>query len=286
MKEKDQPPAELPNLDSLHGSMVIEKEDEEAFQRFCDLRISSRTINVVGTILFLVSIYMYTLSLLHPKSWYFLASIFGINFFVRNPLTVILIYYRNRIQRGLKSPSYLVSLEPLFPVALNILSVFSSFSLSMFLLARVLNGKCESFDQLHMWSCNSEYDSHALPQELIIALMLLPLLYSIAFKAIRTEYVFLSWVIIVVNIIIAIAISSAYQSIPALVLYIPLSLLTLWEIHRQKVLIFLLLKKQQTLMDANKKLSEESQNELRFMIANMAHDLKTVRFHFILMCLF
>lgn len=61
------------------------------------------------------------------------------------------------------------------------------------------------------------------------------------------------------------------------IVYVPLSLICIFEIHRQNVFQFLVLKQQQTLLDQNKQLAEETHNELRFMIANMAHDLKTVR---------
>lgn len=271
----DRVPMEYLSFTSGTGTFSIDKEDESAFERFCELRISQRTIVVIGGIFFLSTSYICAMSLIAPKSRVFLAVIFAVGCLIRNPILMLMIYVKNKARSS--NPSALVqNLTSYFPVVMNGMSVLISLTLGLYLIARVLNGRCESLDQLHMWSCNSEYDSHALPQESVLTLMFLPIVLSIAFKTIRTFSILLSWAIAVLSIVVAIILADAVQSLPVLIVYIPLSLIFLFEIHRQNVILFLIVKKQQTLLDENKKLADESQSELRFMIANMAHDLKTV----------
>lgn len=259
------------------ATVVMEKEDEEAFKQFCDLGISRRTILFVGGVLFLGTSYAFAMSLIAPKSWYLLSIVAALGFLVRTPLAILIMCYSMKVV-GDSPEIYRKQVTPWLPMAMNLVSFLTSFTLGLFLIARVVNGKCESYDQLHIWSCNSEFDANALPQELVVLLMLLPLLYSVAFNTIQTNYIMIAWFIGVASITIAIAVGGATQSIPALIIYTPVSFTVLIEIHRQKAVLFGVMKNQKLLLEANKRLSEDSQNELRFMIANMAHDLKTVSF--------
>ena len=260
---------------SINENLRIEKEDRQAYQQFCELRISPRIVGIVGFILSVITTYMYLMSLANPKSCVFLSILVSFALLLGFPMAIFLVYYRYNVNS--KNPSYfLLSIRKWFLFVLNTAAVLGPLLLGLFLIARILNGRCESLDQLHMWSCNSEYDSHALPQEIVLSLMILPLIFSNTLKAISSTFIYASWSISVLFLIIGIILAEATQSIPILVAYIPLSLVTLYENNRQNVILFLVVKKQQMLLEANKKLSVESQNELRFMIANMAHDLKTV----------
>ena len=268
-------PMEYISQSTSSSNLGLEKEDVQAFEEFCDLRISEQSVAIIGGLLFIITSYVYAMSLIHPRSWHFLVGLVCVVHLVRNPVGLLMIFCKYSLKQ--KNPSvFFQSLAPWLNFIMNCLAVFSSLTLGLFLLARILNGRCQSLDQLHMWSCNSEYDSHALPQEIVLCLMFLPVMLSTTFKAVRTQFIFLSWLICIFFIALAIIIGDAYQSLPALIIYTPLSATVLYEIHRQNVVQFLVLKKQKMLLEANKRLSEEAQNELRFMIANMAHDLKTV----------
>jgi hypothetical protein len=153
-------------------------------------------------------------------------------------------------------------------------------TLALFLLARIMNGRCNNLNQLQMWNCDSEIDSRALPQEIMIALMLYPIGNSIIFKQLQFNHVVISWLSTIVTISIFIGIANVTQSIPALLLYIPFSGFYLWENHRQDLILFFVVKSQKKLLAENKQMSDEMATELRHMIANVAHDLKTVIFFF------
>ena len=108
-------------------------------------------------------------------------------------------------------------------------------------------------------------------------MMIVPILYSVVFKSVRFELVCTSWVIVVAFIAISAAIAEATQIIGALVVYIPLSMIILYENQRQNLSLYFIVKKQNELLVENARMAEEAQTELRYMIANVAHDLKTVR---------
>lgn len=277
--EDNEPRTNLPTdyLDLSHAEMMqsVSSEDELAFQQFCDARVSQLSMRLMAVFFTVVNIYFYTMGLLNARSWYFMAAIIASLFLIRNPLLCLLLYAKKKVRKGTNS-SLLLSLAPWFPFFMSMMSMYSSIAIGLYLIARVMNGECQKLDQEHMWGCDSEHASHALPQDVLLCLFLVPLLYSITFKSIAMKCIFVSWLIIVSCVSIAIGISGDTQSIPTLIIYIPSSLIMMYEIHRQNVIQFLVAKKHHRLLEEIRRLNEEGHTELRFMIANMAHDLKTV----------
>jgi signal transduction histidine kinase len=137
-----------------------------------------------------------------------------------------------------------------------------------------------------MWSCNSGLASRTLPQESVMLLMIQPLCYSVAFKSLQFEFVVATWAIIICALFGAVWMVEAYQSLPAILIYMPLSLALLLENHRQDLILFFVVKSQRKLLAENKQMSEERTTEMRHMIANVAHDLKTVSFFRLFFSLF
>lgn len=216
------------------------------------------------------------MSIRAPNAGFFVTLLGSVGGLVLNPILLVCI-----ICQCFSCPKSVGNFSASFSNSLmNMMSICISLSLGLFLIARVLNGECDSLDEYHRWNCNPEFTVNGLPQSSVLLLMMLPLIYSVAIKSIPFPYVVLSWFIVVVCIIVAIAISNSFVAIPVVIVYVPLSLICIFEIHRQNVFQFLVLKQQQILFDQNKQLAEETHNELRFMIANMAHDLKTVRLAF------
>ncbi len=144
------------------------------------------------------------------------------------------------------------------------------------LILRVKNGTCASPLYTHSWFCNSEGASHALPQEMILIIMMIPIFYSSVAKSRKLSLVLLSWLLSLAMIIIAIFVSESHRSWHAVVLYIPFSIIIIFENHRQNMTLHSCIRQQQALLTENVKYAEDAQTELRHMIANVAHDLKTV----------
>ena len=75
-----------------------------------------------------------------------------------------------------------------------------------------------------------------------------------------------------------------YDSVPLFVSFVPMFGL-LYENQRQTISVYLLTQNQKNLLEENERLAAETHaNELRHMIGNVAHDLKTVRNSFKMYC--
>lgn len=270
-------PVEYFALNNNELRLSSNEEEQKAFQKYREARQNFGVIKYLVAIIFPLLIYSFIMALLHAKSWYFLVAILISIVAIRNPSWLFFCYLKRQMTAGVRSP-LIDCCAPWISFASNMLSIIGSFVMGLYLLARIVNGRCAKLDQYHMYGCNSEYDSHALPQEHMLSLMMLPIVLSVVVKTIKFPYVALAWCFCVLFISIAIGISNSFQSIPALLLYLPVSLAILFEDNRQTIILYLALRKQQALFDERKILSEEAQTELRFMIANMAHDLKTVSF--------
>lgn len=255
--------------------LSVNKKDKPEFEDYCEARVSNKTLRLITFFLALCNAYFYCMALINAKSRILILIVAGSLYLIRNPFVLFVIYLKSLVRKGIRG-KFIDRMMTIIPYITNFLPVHSVLGLGVYLIARVLNGRCESLDQLHVWGCNSEYDSHALPQEIMFCLMFLPILFSTIFKAVKFKYIMISWFFSVSCIVISIGLGGALQSIPTLVIYVPVSLIVLLENHRENIIRYQIFKKQQILLQANKQLSEEAQNELRFMIANMAHDLKTV----------
>jgi hypothetical protein len=191
----------------------------------------------------------------------------------RLPILIFMVCIRNIKQKTVMT-EYLMSWMPFCE---SFSTIASTFSIGICLLVRVYNGHCKSLHQTDVWNCNFEVDAHALPQEHLVILMMYPLLHSVVFKALKFEYVIASWSIAIAFVFIAIGMADATQSIAAIMIYIPLSAILLVENYRQDMILYFVVKKQRKLLAENKQMSDETATELRHMIANVAHNLKTVK---------
>jgi hypothetical protein len=69
-------------------------------------------------------------------------------------------------------------------------------------------------------------------------------------------------------------------SLTSFLIFSPICVLFMFEKQRQNISIFLLTQNQENLVVENERLENETRaNELKHLIGNVAHDLKTVRFH-------
>jgi signal transduction histidine kinase len=177
--------------------------------------------------------------------------------------------------------------------------IMSSLIAGLFLIGRIVNGRCKGgIDQTHVYGCNSEMNSRALPQEHVALLLTIPVLYAVFCKSLPEELLWLSWLLSVLFVIAAIVIDNATQSISCLVINGIVSFLLIAQIVAGKRLAAKTeMMNQGGFQGASTRSAdsnpeqvaqmlqlEESQNELRHMIANVAHDLKTVRYILISEC--
>lgn len=117
-----------------------------------------------------------------------------------------------------------------------------------------------------------------MPEGSLVASMILPTMLYMVVKGSTLRIICSTWVILfLVNFFYMVYFDLLY-SMKTFIILMPFSMFLLVEFHRQNWASFVLTEKLQRLIIENKRMSEEiNANELRHMIGNVAHDLKTVR---------
>jgi hypothetical protein len=120
-------------------------------------------------------------------------------------------------------------------------------------------------------------NDHKLPEAIMSLMLVFPFLISIVVKSLKSEVVFLSWAIYMLVIAGALGTGKYGHSVGSFVVVAMISLLKLCEFQRQKISMFFLSRELQGVQDANERLEKENRaSELKHLIGNVAHDLKTV----------
>lgn len=148
------------------------------------------------------------------------------------------------------------------------------------LIAVVWQGPCDDGPRRWMsdWNCNPMGNSQGLPGGATIVAMLLPIMYSISARGAHFEFALGLWLETMLALIASCIIGKLYYSIFFVTYYSFCSLLLLVEARKlHYYLFFTNLKLQETLHDRGKAADAANALEMRHMIANIAHDLKTVR---------
>ena len=118
---------------------------------------------------------------------------------------------------------------------------------------------------------------HSLPEGLVAASVLMPLLLYMVFKQLHFRH---ALILIVGAFSASMVLSGIYSlnvTVPRGIMGVITSLFMLCEYHRQCWHSFLISNRLMKSLDENTRLAEEVKaNELRHMIGNVAHDLKTV----------
>ncbi len=180
----------------------------------------------------------------------------------------------------IKSKNQKACLSSILPNKLHINSAAQAFSMlytTIFcftrLYFRIVAGQCPSQNLKKVWYCNPLQDANALPLDSVLVVMMVPILYSVVFREIRWKNIALSWLLTVAGLSYCIIAKNMFATIPILLTYIPISAMYLYDTNRQNKNTFRLTQK----LAENERLADETHaRELRHMIGNVAHDLKTV----------
>lgn len=158
-----------------------------------------------------------------------------------------------------------------------VIVVGETFLLGAWLLMRVAVGQCNDYYSFDNFRCNPSQDSGTLPIDSVVAIMLIPLTTSIVFRGIPFTVQIFSWVMTLAFIVCSAAFVRLDQSFVSLCIFAPSSLFMLYEGERQNRMMFHMTDRMSFLLQENERLADETHaNELRHMLGNVAHDLKTV----------
>lgn len=247
-------------------------EERTAYEEYCKSTNSTVTSLALAFILGILNFVFYGFAINEAHLDYFLICSLALTIIFRLPLFTFVIYTKIRLLFSSTDAS------PMSTMAVdafeNFYAVSACLSIGMSLLARVIRGRCEDG---RMWSCNAEDRALSLPQEHIFILMLCPLLFSVVFRVVKWESICISWVLVVAFSVMCIVVSEAFQSIPLLFLYIITSSFMLCENQKQRLHEYFANERLKVCVsNAENQVNTEREQELKRMVGNLAHDLKTV----------
>eukprot|EP00981_Chlorochromonas_danica_P013024 scaffold5670_cov151-Ochromonas_danica.AAC.1 len=146
------------------------------------------------------------------------------------------------------------------------------------LINRVVAGPCDNDNNRISYAtyCNPVADSKALPGDGSQLVMVVPLLFLLATHGAYFAFALMLWSMSLLTLVFCIVFSSAIASIMSLVIYSMASITTLVLAKRLNLFLFFCGQQlQATLAAREKAVDETNASEMRHMIANVAHDLKT-----------
>lgn len=175
------------------------------------------------------------------------------------------------------------AIQPWLIILLNFYHILLTSSLTVRLVLDVTNGSCdENYLTVHEnRPCNDFQDVKLLNPTDFLVLMFLPLLAFFLIRETYLESVAVSWLISIATITYcSVYMTSAPMLIPIFI-YAYVSVLILYDSDRQNSDMILVIERLHLSLLENERLQEEAQaRELRAIIGNVAHDLKTVLFFF------
>jgi hypothetical protein len=166
--------------------------------------------------------------------------------------------------------------EFLFPSWLTRLEIVWIFVL---VVTTCLNSHYLAEQSLSHPSAKYSQSPHRMADAMMVFSLLMPAFGYLVAKSLSFRQATLCWAISLVYNSSVLSVHNMYLSKPVLWIFSLLSLFLLVELHRQDHVAFVLASNLQVALAENKWHSEESKsNELKHMLGNIAHDIKTVSF--------
>ncbi len=255
-------------------SVLMSDEMVNLFVKFQRKDISPKTQTVLLTIVSSAAFYFRITSLMDEP------SVLNGLLFAFSSLFVILLGWSTLALQAVFRFNITYEGSTMIKWCLEIMEKLWFFSLNISLLLEIVSiiYKSDHNDcDKHWYSvCHSE-SRHELPETLVAFIIFAPMLISVVIKTIRSRFVVAMWL----NNLIFLVGFSAWKFHESALLIIALgsmSLIVLLEYHRQKLSMFRLSQQLMSVeLDKEKLQIEVQANELKHLIGNVAHDLKTVR---------
>lgn len=154
----------------------------------------------------------------------------------------------------------------------------TNFCICLFLFSTGYNGECNVAGMtVVVRGCNYSGISGQLPMDLVMTLFFAPIIHAVILKGASFLASVACIMMATCSLILTMYMYDLTFSGPVILLFSPMCMLVLYEFHRQGISVFLLTRSQSMLLEEIDRLSAETHaKELRSMIGNVAHDLKTV----------
>jgi hypothetical protein len=146
-----------------------------------------------------------------------------------------------------------------------------------YMIHRILNGPCHGSLVTENRQCNPMMESQFFPPDTAVILMMLPIFFIVVMREVRIFLTIFCWLFVIGSFILASFLMNTYRTAPVIVFYFTFSFILILDCYKHYFLLYLCNRKLRTTLDMNKVLSEQNRAiEMRHLIANVAHDLKTV----------
>lgn len=161
--------------------------------------------------------------------------------------------------------------------------VMIGWSLTWYLIIiyRLLQGACTSFDFISLWSCNPGQVVGGISGDTSFIYLTMPLLFTIAMPFIPQRSVMIIQGLMICSMITLISFKRATTSATLIVLLCFFSWISIYFYRLQHMELFLYSSKFERSLEIRSRETQENSkrlsNELRLMITNIAHDLRSVR---------
>ena len=163
----------------------------------------------------------------------------------------------------------------------NVFIIGISFVTASYLLASTLVGACDygySDNDLNSFMCNPNHSTAGLPLEPLLAVLFVPLCVFFILKDSSLRIVLSSSVMIGASLIVSAILVQPKCLLFIILIYFPANAFIVLEGHRQNYAVFHNFKKLKNALAEQFRIQDEIRNsELRHIISNVAHDLKSVR---------
>jgi hypothetical protein len=162
-------------------------------------------------------------------------------------------------------------LENLYVITLTVSRILT-------IVTFILNGQCHhNQNNISDSAACSSGSAHQMPEGLMAILMVYPMLLSMIVKSVKSETVFFCWALTVASLSILFVMYDYHLSLSSFVALTLISFMKVWEFQRQKISMFFLSQELRGTQTENERLEKENRaSELKHLIGNVAHDLKTV----------
>lgn len=261
---------------------------EELKDAFLNFNISNQTISSllsmnttisIFTIPFLYLVYLNYEYCNTPFEW--LVWYFAI---ISIPILNIVVWYvylgqrevikQNHGRLPIKSRKFIQQFQIYMVYVLHILAITR-------FLTKIVAGRChEIYNPAENWNCNQHAPSRAIPVEAAYLTTATPMLFAILARGAHFEHTMVMWASSVISLVFALFYADAANSV-LYVLYSAVgSLMFIIETRKLNYFLFFTAHKlHDILLERKKQADEANANEMRHMIANVAHDLKTVSWY-------
>jgi hypothetical protein len=166
----------------------------------------------------------------------------------------------------------------LFSVMQSSTMVALTFYFTILLICRSYSGMCRVRVEFPMdWNCNPYYHVPIFPMDTAFKSMVCPMIYVVVMKEKRTFLSLGSWVITMIGLIVSAIHLNSVRAIPIILIYGFISLLVMIDSYVLQSLVRNLVRQLKESMEERQKLADKQKTaEMKDVIANVAHDLKTV----------